>query len=110
MKTETTIARIHHMDLYRLKGNPEDFAPLNLDVVFRNCISLIEWPIRLSNVPVPTEHLLEIDIRLLTPTNEEDDDSPRRLVLSYPEGSSWQSILDQIRQEELLDDMLTHTS
>lgn len=98
------------MDLYRLNGNPEDFTPLNLDKVFRDCISLIEWPVRLSTVSVPTSHLLEVDIRLLSSLNEDEEDNPRRLTLSYPEGSSWRSILDQIRQEGLLDDMLTLTA
>lgn len=38
---------IHHMDLYRLsEGKPEDLEPLNLDFVFKECISLIEWPSR----------------------------------------------------------------
>ena len=100
------------MDLYRLSGRPEDFAPLNLDVVFRDSISLVEWPVRLSNVSIPTDHLLEVDIRLLS-TELDDRDSenlPRRLVLSYPEGSSWAAVLDQIRQEGLLDDMLMLSS
>lgn len=33
--------RIHHMDLYRLSGNPEDLLPLNLKHVFENCTYLI---------------------------------------------------------------------
>lgn len=38
---------IHHMDLYRLsEGKPEDLEPLNLEFVFKECISLIEWPSR----------------------------------------------------------------
>lgn len=109
---ETIMSRIHHMDLYRLSGHPEDFAPLNLDVVFRKCISLVEWPVRLSNVTVPTDHRLEVDIRLLTSESDDsnNENTPRRLVLSYPDGSLWGSILDQIRQEGLLDDMLMLTS
>lgn len=100
------------MDLYRLSGRPEDFAPLNLDAVFRDCISLMEWPVRLSNVTVPKDHLLEVDIRMLSTVSDDEDSEnlPRRLVLSYPEGSSWSSILDQIHQEGLFDDMLMLTS
>jgi tRNA A37 threonylcarbamoyladenosine biosynthesis protein TsaE len=93
------------MDLYRLSGHPEDFAPLNLDVVFRECISLIEWPARLSNVTVPTDQQLNVDIRHFSTDYNDTDDTPRRLVLSYPDGSSWGSILHQIHHQGLLDDM-----
>jgi tRNA A37 threonylcarbamoyladenosine biosynthesis protein TsaE len=98
------------MDLYRLGDHPEDFAPLNLDVVFRECVSLIEWPVRLSNVTVPTDQQLNVDIRHFSSDDTDTEDTPRRLVLSYPDGSSWGSILDQIHHQGLLDDMLMLTS
>lgn len=102
--------RIHHIDLYRLSGKPEDFAPLNLDHVYQNCIALIEWPVRLPpSLQPPDKRRLDIDIRILPSSTKKegnDDENSRLLTLSFPEGSEWKQHLDQIRQEGYLDDML----
>jgi tRNA threonylcarbamoyladenosine biosynthesis protein TsaE len=39
---------VHHLDLQRLASS-SDLTALNLDHVFHNCISVIEWPDRLGN-------------------------------------------------------------
>jgi tRNA A37 threonylcarbamoyladenosine biosynthesis protein TsaE len=95
------------MDLYRLSGRPEDFMPLNLEHVFRNCVSVVEWPVRLPpSLQPPTERRLHVDIRIRSNDDEGDGDGPRLLTLSYPEGSHWQQHIDRIRLEGYLDDML----
>lgn len=99
------------MDLYRLSGQPEDLAPLNLDHVYQNCISLIEWPVRLpASLQPPIGRRLHVDIRIQSSNDDDDggdDNVSRVLTMSYPEGSLWQQHLETIRREGFLDDMLS---
>jgi tRNA A37 threonylcarbamoyladenosine biosynthesis protein TsaE len=100
--------RIHHMDLYRLPGTQaQEFSPLNLDHVFRNCLSLIEWPIRLPDSLVPSERL-EITITMAAMdegTDDSDDNKPRMLTLT-PLSDQWHQRIRTIRDEGYVDDLL----
>eukprot|EP00532_Pseudo-nitzschia_australis_P019042 CAMPEP_0168287440 /NCGR_PEP_ID=MMETSP0142_2-20121227/2263_1 /TAXON_ID=44445 /ORGANISM="Pseudo-nitzschia australis, Strain 10249 10 AB" /LENGTH=255 /DNA_ID=CAMNT_0008232825 /DNA_START=719 /DNA_END=1486 /DNA_ORIENTATION=+ len=96
---------IHHMDLYRLSGrSPRDFEPLGLGRVFANCISLIEWPVRLQAFPEllpPEETLLKIDLRIPDPTSDE-----RVMSLVSSTESSWTTRLKYLVDEGMVDDLL----
>jgi len=101
---------IHHMDLYRLSGNKDDFDPLDLDHVFTNCISLIEWPSRLGDL-TPLERL-DISFQIHMDSNdseEEDDDEPetrtRHLTLT-PHGKKWRDKILLLDEEGYLDDLI----
>jgi tRNA A37 threonylcarbamoyladenosine biosynthesis protein TsaE len=107
------------MDLYRLSDRPEeqDLLPLNLDYVFENCVSLIEWPSRIGADRIPSERLdVQINIMQLPVTDDESDgndeqnnesseDRPR-LMLLKPRGTDWENILRELRDEGYLDDLL----
>jgi len=114
---------IHHMDLYRLSGTTGDLEPLDLDNVFNNCISLIEWPSRLGHFLPPDrlEVIITIEPGLDTsnfkPLNEDDSptnidkndediiNSSRILKLS-PHGDRWLERLVELENGGLLDDMI----
>lgn len=96
----------------------EEVAPLNLEHVFANCVSLIEWPIRLPEaICLPTERL-ELDIRILVPEQRLstdgnidaegdvfDDQNPRYLSLS-PYGARCKRKIQRIMDEGYFDDLL----
>ena len=54
---------IHHYDLYRLT-EPHDLARLDLQASFREAVSLVEWPERLSPAQLPLASL-SIELRVL---------------------------------------------
>jgi len=99
--------RIHHMDLYRLSGtSSQDFDSLDLTRVYSDCISLIEWPIRLKPFThlLPEEsRLLEIDIRIPDPISDE-----RTMSLISSSHSSWTKRLNDLVDEGMLDDLLLY--
>ena len=131
MLSSLNTSRIHHMDLYRLSGNSNDLAPLNLEYVLKECkcwhhtitiflfeekliclskgISLIEWPSRLGSL-LPNERL-DITFRI-TDTNEERDgdeyDNARYLLLEA-HGENWTKRLKSVDNEGYLDDMIVET-
>jgi hypothetical protein len=95
----------------------EEIAPLNLKHVFANCVSLIEWPIRLPDtVNLPTERL-ELDIRILVqeqgPSTDakntgEDifaDQNARYLTLA-PHGTRLVQKIQNILEEGYFEDLL----
>jgi len=102
------------MDLYRLSGRPDkrDLLPLNLDFVFENCISLIEWPSRLGDL-IPSERL-DIQINIFPEDEQQSNDDtgdatevedrPRRMILE-PRGSDWEERIRMLRDEGYLDDL-----
>lgn len=94
------------MDLYRLSGKEKDLQALDLDHVFANCISLIEWPSRLGD-ETPSDRL-DIRITIPKPTsdgNEGGDDSPRSMLLR-PHGTAWIQRIQNLLDEGCIDDML----
>lgn len=95
---------IHHMDLYRLTGtSPINFEPLQLDHVFENCISLVEWPSRLESQPqlLPSNaHRLDVTISIVPQSNT------RLMTLMAPLGSTWNERLQNLLDEGMLDDLL----
>jgi len=101
------------MDLYRLsEGSVEQLAPLNLDYVLNNCISLIEWPSRLGSIS-PDSHL-EIVFRIIDEERPEDkekvgdgdDDEVARVITLIPHGGKWLETLRNIEDGGYLDDMI----
>lgn len=93
------------MDLYRLPGTSlKDFDPLSLPHVYKNCISLIEWPCRLESFPEllpPSQNRLNIDLRI-RPLSEE-----RTMTLSTTHrNSSWTDRLQYLVDEEMVDDLI----
>jgi len=110
------------MDLYRLSPDrPDDFAPLDLDRVFRNCVSLVEWPSRLAGSgyfddeddvlrsPDGATERLDIEITIMEDDRDADvgqaEDRPRRMLLT-PHGSFWKGRLQQLKDQGYLDDLL----
>jgi len=98
---------IHHMDLYRLSGrSKEELAPLNLDNVLKNCISLIEWPSRLASYP---DSRLEILFKIEEMEEEEvqtDDEFATRVLILKGFGERWSTKLNKIENGGYLDDMI----
>lgn len=99
------VDRIHHIDLYRLSGNPDDLIPLNLNHVFQNCLSLVEWPSRMEEYPSQ-----RLDVHITIPTestsHNQDEEDGRRIVRMTSYGTRWETLLHRIISEGLLDDLL----
>jgi tRNA threonylcarbamoyladenosine biosynthesis protein TsaE len=91
---------IHHMDLYRL--DPKRLQSLNLEHVFKECISLIEWPSRLGKM-MPSERL-EIIFRI-DPSCFEDEENTRYLTLK-PHGEKWTKRINDLIEDGCLDDLI----
>ena len=93
---------ISMQDLYRLSGEQEsDFDPLELDFVFKKCISLIEWPSRLpTSIKPPPKNRLDINLSILPSTDE------RQMQLTAPVGSTWNERLKGMVKDGLVEDLL----
>jgi hypothetical protein len=99
----TVFYRIHHIDLYRLSNDPSSFRPLNLDHVFSQCVSLIEWPSRLGQYT--PNNRLDVVITLEREQLNDEEDVPRRVVLQ-PHGHEWKARINALLDEGYLDDLL----
>jgi len=96
--------KIYHMDLYRLSGEGEDLAPLNLEHVFTDGISLIEWPSRLSEKP---ETRLDITLTIDSTIQSDDgDDSKERRMKLEPYGERWVERLKFLESEGYFEDLI----
>ena len=103
------------MDLYRLQEDAnQEYFMLNLDHVFQNCVSLIEWPERLPKHLVPEERL-EISIESGSlevggGTNDDDDDMEStqqlRILTLTPFGRTWQRRVHDMRHMGYVDDLI----
>lgn len=93
-------------DLYRLSGdNKVDFSPLDLDFVFSNCISLVEWPSRLPiEIFPPVACRLDVVLSIVPATDE------RRMTLRALGGSKWQERLRSLVREGFVDDLILENS
>lgn len=91
---------IHHMDLYRLDSNR--LQSLNLEHVFKECISLIEWPSRLGQM-MPLERL-EINFRI-DPASYDEEENIRYLTLK-PHGERWTKRINDLIDDGCLDDLI----
>ena len=102
---------VHHMDLWRL---PEGKINQLVDLphVFNHCVSLIEWPERLTPELTPATHLdLRLDIlhegeETVAPfdrsaeeriTAVDDDDAQPRLATLTARGEAWVERLEELR-------------
>jgi len=110
--TTTATTLIHHMDLYRLSGSEDDLAPLNLEHVFANGISLIEWPSRLRRKP-----LMRLDITLTISNStiqtndiDGDDDTKERFMKLVPYGDRWVERLRFLNSEGYFEDLIVEPS
>eukprot|EP00977_Amphora_coffeiformis_P019820 scaffold7485_cov176-Amphora_coffeaeformis.AAC.7 len=129
---------VYHMDLYRLAQKDgvdeikELLRPLNLDQVFANDVTLLEWPERLGPAykqrnsqkpdetkmwPVLPPERLEVDIRINQQSRgstakgeEEEDDSivdiQSRVVTLTAVGKQWMNALQEAIVEGFVDDFL----
>jgi tRNA threonylcarbamoyladenosine biosynthesis protein TsaE len=106
-----TTTLIHHMDLYRLSGSEDDLAPLNLEHVFANGISLIEWPSRLRQKPSTR---LEITLTISNSTNQQagiaGDDTKERCMKLVPYGDRWVERLKFLNSEGYFEDLIVDSS
>jgi len=96
--------KTYHMDLYRLSGE-EDLAPLSLEHVFANGISLIEWPSRLIKKP-PLRLDITLSIDSTIQNNDDGTDKSRRMKL-VPYGDRWLNRLKLLESEGYFDDLIT---
>lgn len=97
---------VHHMDLWRLpEGKIEQLV--DLPHVFRECISLIEWPQRLTPALTPEAHL-DVHLAILGEDGDEqaaadvdgaddDDDAQPRVATLTARGAAWEARLAEIR-------------
>jgi len=101
--------KIYHMDLYRLSGE-EDLAPLSLEHVFANGISLIEWSSRLiEKPPLRLDIMLSIDSTIQN--NDDGTDSGRveereRRMKLVPHGDRWLNRLKFLESEGYFEDLI----
>lgn len=117
--------KIYHMDLYRLSGGSksskgdddnyvDDLAPLDLENVFGNEISLVEWPERLGGRK-PRERLditLSIDSSTEMQNDDDDDgdDSKLRCMKLVPYGDRWVKRLNFLESEGYFEDLIMDSS
>eukprot|EP00571_Detonula_confervacea_P005753 CAMPEP_0172325732 /NCGR_PEP_ID=MMETSP1058-20130122/54635_1 /TAXON_ID=83371 /ORGANISM="Detonula confervacea, Strain CCMP 353" /LENGTH=183 /DNA_ID=CAMNT_0013042341 /DNA_START=289 /DNA_END=840 /DNA_ORIENTATION=- len=100
--------KIYHMDLYRLSGSEDDLSPLDLERVFTDGISLIEWPSRLSQKPST-----RLDITLTidsTIQNDDGSDSKERRMKLEPHGARWVERLKFLEFEGYFEDLIMDSS
>ncbi|EJK62948.1 hypothetical protein THAOC_16421 [Thalassiosira oceanica] len=102
--------KVYHMDLYRLSGNGDDLAPLDLENVFENGISLIEWPSRLATKP---ETRLDITLTIesavdgdVGQSDDENEDCKSRRMRLDPHGVRWVERLEFLEREGYFEDLL----
>ena len=99
------------MDLYRLPEHAhQQYSMLNLDHVFANCVSLIEWPERLPKQLVPAERLeLSIEYATLSQRDDTTDmDSTQqqyRILTFHPYGYTWRRRVKDICDMGYIDDL-----
>ena len=122
---EEDTTNVYHMDLYRLSGqtNDELSTNLNLENVFTNHISLIEWPSRLRTKPeVRLDVTLTIDSTIIQQQQQqqydgsdeevEDEDSlidyetKNRCMKLVPHGNRWVERLKFLEEEGYLEDLI----
>jgi Threonylcarbamoyl adenosine biosynthesis protein TsaE len=99
------------MDLYRLPEHTNrQYFMLNLDHVFKNCISLVEWPERLPAELVPEERLeISIDFAKNVQHDEVVDsngDNQCRIMTFNPIGHLWRSRVYDMRYMGYIEDLL----
>ena len=90
---------VHHMDLWRLPEGKVDQL-VDLPTVYTECISLIEWPVRLGADSMPREYLtLNLTIsgsaQELSEDAELEDEQPR-IATFVAQGSRWTDRLPAI--------------
>ena len=113
--------KIYHMDLYRLSGQTDDeLVPLDLENVFTNHISLIEWPSRLRVKPeVRLDVTLTIDSTMMQQQQQDcsdEDDEKEDEEIDYetrdrcmklvPHGDRWVERLKFLEEEGYLEDLI----
>jgi hypothetical protein len=99
------------MDLYRLPEHAnQQYFMLNLEHVFKNCLSLIEWPERLPAHLVPEERL-EISIDFATKVKHDGSvdmksDEQYRIMSFNPIGYVWRRRVYDIRYMGYIEDLI----
>lgn len=101
--------KIYHMDLYRLSGADDDLAPLDLENVFANGISLIEWPSRLNKKP-STRLDVTLTIESTIQNDDDNSDSIERCMKLEPYGEQWVERLKFLESEGYFEDLIVDSS
>jgi hypothetical protein len=99
------------MDLYRLSDHAnQQYFMLNLDHVFKNCMSLIEWPERLPEKYIPEERLelsIEYASRAKPDGTVDMEDTEQYRVLTFaPFGYLWRRRIYDIRYMGYIEDLV----
>lgn len=134
--------RVYHMDLYRLEQKTrvdeirDLLRPLNLDDIFANDVTLLEWPERLGPAfvhrrndtnaapvdntttttwPILPSERLEVDIRIRETKSSHHDindveDVQSRIVTLTPIGKQWMAALQEAVDDGYVDDFLYQES
>ena len=90
---------VHHMDLWRLpEGKIQELV--NLEMVFTQCVSLIEWPDKLGAELMPHEYL-EINLAILDEAEAEAEQAAAAAVASDDENEDGY-LEDDAEEKELL--------
>lgn len=98
------------MDLYRLQDHSnQQYFMLNLDHVFKNCLSLIEWPERLPEKSIPEERL-ELSIEYASKANADgtidmESTEQYRILTFTPYGILWRRRVYDIRNMGYIEDL-----
>lgn len=91
---------------------------MNLDHVFSDCLSLIEWPVRLPDNLLPVKRL-DINITISNDSEEavldssededadENIDSKARIMTLSAKSPIWNEQLEKIRNGGMVDDLIT---
>jgi tRNA A37 threonylcarbamoyladenosine biosynthesis protein TsaE len=99
------------MDLYRLPEHANrQYFMLNLEHVFKNCISLVEWPERLPAEFIPEERL-EISIDFATKVKPDgsvdmNSDKQYRIMKFNPIGYLWRRRVYDMRYMGYIEDLI----
>jgi tRNA A37 threonylcarbamoyladenosine biosynthesis protein TsaE len=102
------------MDLYRLdKEKTKGFIALNLENIFCDSVSLVEWSSRLPDFLIPKDRIeFYFSIRGLN-TQESDnfefttvDDGAEREAIITPYGLFWERVVQDIVEGGYLEDMI----
>eukprot|EP00547_Thalassionema_nitzschioides_P017654 CAMPEP_0194251508 /NCGR_PEP_ID=MMETSP0158-20130606/25527_1 /TAXON_ID=33649 /ORGANISM="Thalassionema nitzschioides, Strain L26-B" /LENGTH=191 /DNA_ID=CAMNT_0038988657 /DNA_START=241 /DNA_END=816 /DNA_ORIENTATION=+ len=90
---------IHHMDLYRLSGTPQELSPLNLPHVFQHHVSLIEWPQRMAGTTMLPKQHLTVRLNIISEGKNESSNNnehqPRKVQL-IPHGKEWEKRVQSV--------------
>jgi tRNA A37 threonylcarbamoyladenosine biosynthesis protein TsaE len=101
------------MDLYRLdKAKSKGFTALNLEDVFRESVSLVEWSSRIPDFMIPSDRI-EFKFSFRESADESNpidptrvDDVAEREAVITPYGLFWECAMQEIVERGYLEDIV----